>query len=127
MTVGRLAGALMVVAATFGCGGTEPNSMASQGQSNITELQKTDAQPGTGAAKANASATPEIKHVILERRNGRDRLVTELSTPATFRVLPNREGVARLEISGASIAPDAVRHLEGDSGSAQKLMPNRLA
>jgi FKBP-type peptidyl-prolyl cis-trans isomerase FkpA len=52
MTAGRFAGALMIVAASFGCGGTEPDNMASQGQSNITELQKVDAQQGTGAEAA---------------------------------------------------------------------------
>jgi type IV pilus assembly protein PilQ len=78
-------------------------------------------QPGrVKGATERASAAPEIKHVILERRNGRDRLVTELSAPASFRVLPNSEGVARLEISGAGISPDTVRHLEGDSGSVIK-------
>jgi type IV pilus assembly protein PilQ len=81
------------------------------------------AQPAAGAgvkSSTSASAAPEIKHVILERRNGRDRLITELSAPASFRVLPNHEGMARLEITGASIAKDAVRHLEGDSGSVIK-------
>ena len=79
------------------------------------------AKPAQKRASVNEKpGAPEIRHVILERRNGRDRLIAELSAPASFRVLPNREGSARLEITGASIAPDAVRHLEGDSSSVIK-------
>jgi hypothetical protein len=79
------------------------------------------AKPAQKRAAAPApAAAPEIRHVIIERRNGRDRLIAELSSPASFRVLPNREGAARLEITGASIAADAVRHLEGDSSSVIK-------
>jgi type IV pilus assembly protein PilQ len=64
-----------------------------------------------------ASAPLEIRHVVIERRNGRDRLIAELNRPAPFRVLPGSKGPARLEISGARLGPDAARHLEGDSAS----------
>jgi type IV pilus assembly protein PilQ len=64
-----------------------------------------------------ANAPLEIRHVVIERRNGRDRLIAELNRPAPFRVLPGSKGPARLEISGARLGPEAVRHLEGDSAS----------
>jgi type IV pilus assembly protein PilQ len=69
------------------------------------------------APAAAASRALEVRHVILERRNGRDRLIAELTRPAPFRVMPGASGPARLEISGAKIGADAVRHLEGDSSS----------
>jgi type IV pilus assembly protein PilQ len=80
-----------------------------------------DTQAAPAEAPAAAAARPlEVRHVILERRNGRDRLVAELTRPAPFRVMPGATGPARLEISGAKIGPDAVRHLEGDSTSVIK-------
>ena len=72
---------------------------------------------GKRAAATAATGAPEIRHVIIERRNGRDRLVAELSSPASFRVLPDKDGDPRLEINGATIGPNTVRHLEGDSAS----------
>jgi type IV pilus assembly protein PilQ len=72
------------------------------------------------AASAAAIGPVQIHHVIIERRNGRDRVVAELNRPATFRVLPGAGGPARLEISGAHVGPEAARHLEGDSASAIK-------
>ena len=76
-------------------------------------------QKGATAKASKAAAGPaEVQHVIIERRNGRDRLVAELSGDVAFRVLPNDDaGRARLEISGARIGERVVRHLEGDSSS----------
>jgi type IV pilus assembly protein PilQ len=77
-----------------------------------------DTQATQVEAPAKAASRPlEVRHVILERRNGRDRLIAELTRPAPFRVMPGASGPARLEISGATIGADAVRHLEGDSSS----------
>ncbi len=77
-----------------------------------------DTQAAQVEAPAAAASRPlEVRHVILERRNGRDRLIAELTRPAPFRVMPGASGPARLEISGAKIGADAVRHLEGDSSS----------
>ena len=75
-------------------------------------------EPATEAAVTGGPL--QIRHVIIERRNGRDRVVAELNRPAAFRVLPGSEGPARLEISGAHIGAEAARHLEGDSASAIK-------
>jgi type IV pilus assembly protein PilQ len=86
----------------------------------IRVLFDTQAQADGAGAKAAASAPLEVRHVIIERRNGRDRLVAELTRPAPFRVLPGSTGAARLEISGARIGEGAVRHLEGDSTSVIK-------
>jgi type IV pilus assembly protein PilQ len=69
---------------------------------------------------AAAGGPVTVEHVILERRNERDRVVTQLSSPGEFRVLPTENGVSRLEIRGAKLGPDSVRHLEGDSSSVVK-------
>jgi type IV pilus assembly protein PilQ len=75
-------------------------------------------EPAAQTAPSPGTAI-ELRSVVLERRNGRDRLVAELSRPAAFRVVPGK-GPARLEISGAHLGPDAARHLEGDSSSVIK-------
>ncbi|MGD8858406.1 MAG: type IV pilus secretin PilQ [Myxococcales bacterium] len=78
-----------------------------------------DASEGAFASEERGSAKDplEVKHVIIERRNGRDRVVAELSRPGQFRVLPGTGGPARLEITGAELRDDVLRHLEGDSSS----------
>jgi type IV pilus assembly protein PilQ len=100
---------------------TKPAAYRTQTQAGrIRVLFDTDAAPAEAAAPAAPGRPLEVKHVIIERRNGRDRLVAELTRPAPFRVLPGSTGPARLEISGAKIGPEAVRHLEGDSTSMIK-------
>ena len=47
----RLWFGLLLAACVAGCGGTETENMA-QGQSTITELQKAEVRPGTGAEAA---------------------------------------------------------------------------
>jgi type IV pilus assembly protein PilQ len=76
-------------------------------------------QPAQQAA-APQSGPLEIRNVVIERRNGRDRLVAELNRPASFRILPGSQGPARLEISGARIGASAARHLDGDAASVIK-------
>jgi type IV pilus assembly protein PilQ len=76
-----------------------------------------DAAPAVGPA--------EVQHVIIERRNGRDRVVAQLSKPGEFRVLPSANGMSRLEIRGARLSPDSVRHLEGDSSSVVRTVDVR--
>jgi type IV pilus assembly protein PilQ len=99
---------------------TRPAAYRTQTQAGrIRVLFDTQAAPTETPATA-ANRPLEVRHVILERRNGRDRLVAELTRPAPFRVMPGATGPARLEISGAKIGPDAVRHLEGDSTSVIK-------
>lgn len=72
-------------------------------------------------ARARNAVTPlEIKSVAIERKDARDRVVIELSKPASFRVLPGNSGPARLEISGARVGSEVIRHLVGGVGSAVK-------
>jgi type IV pilus assembly protein PilQ len=70
-----------------------------------------------GEAASASDAPLEVRHVIIERRNGRDRVVAELNRPGSFRILPGSQGPSRLEITGARLGPNAARHLEGDSAS----------
>lgn len=74
---------------------------------------------------APAVGPAEVEHVIIERRNGRDRVVAQLSKPGDFRVLPAANGLSRLEIRGAKLSPDSVRHLEGDSSSVVRTVDIR--
>ena len=76
----------------------------------------------TGASvQAGDGGALEVKDLIIERRNDRDRIVVELSGPAAFRVLPGNQGPARLEISGARVRPAMKRRFEGEAGSAVKV------
>jgi type IV pilus assembly protein PilQ len=88
----------------------------------VAKPRAKDERPRAEPAKeSDASNQPlEIRHVVIERRNGRDRLIAELNRPGSFRVLPGGNGPARLEIGGARLAADAPRHLEGDSASVIK-------
>ena len=100
---------------------THPAPYRTQTQAGrIRVLFDTAAQRADASPRAAADKPLEIRHVIIERRNGRDRLVAELTRPAAFRVLPGADGPARLEITGARIGTDAAHHLEGDSGSVIK-------
>jgi type IV pilus assembly protein PilQ len=76
-------------------------------------------------AAAPVAGPAEVQHVLIERRNGRDRVVAQLSKPGEFRVLPAANGVSRLEIRGARLSPESVRHLEGDSSSVVRTVDVR--
>ncbi len=56
-----------------------------------------------------------VRSVSLERRDGRDRVIIELSRPAEFRVAPGNEGPAKLEIPSATLAslPPLASPVEG--------------
>jgi type IV pilus assembly protein PilQ len=73
------------------------------------------------STRADGGGALEVKDLIVERRNDRDRIVVELSGPAAFRVLPGNQGPARLEISGARVRPEMKRRFEGAAGSAVKV------
>lgn len=60
---------------------------------------------------------PVIEAVHLERRDGRDRVIVDLTRAAAFRVVPGAEGNERLEIRDARIASNVQRQLRGRSGS----------
>jgi type IV pilus assembly protein PilQ len=77
-------------------------------------------------AEEVAGAGPaEVQHVLIERRNGRDRVVAQLNKPGDFRVLAGANGVSRLEIRGARLSADSARHLEGDSSSVVRTVDVR--
>ncbi len=81
----------------------------------LEELDAVDSHLGPTAAPNTApdSGIPEVRRAQLEKRDGRERLVVELSRPADFRVHPSVEGPARLEVRGASLSAQAPRHLSG--------------
>ncbi|MDH5674726.1 MAG: type IV pilus secretin PilQ [Myxococcales bacterium] len=88
---------------------------ATRGRITVNFDTSGDLQP---KSDRSASKRLELQHVILERRNGRDRVVAELSGPAEFRVLPGQGGQAKLEIVGAKLGQSVARRLEGDPASA---------
>ncbi len=73
--------------------------------------------PAAGAAPSPAAAMDgERSPLVLERvrvdmRDGRERVILELSGAARFRVLPRADGPARLEIRDAALAADVAREL----------------
>lgn len=87
-----------------------------QGKIRI-HLEAENAQPRKTTA-GSAHGQPQVQHVTLERRDGRERLVLELNRGADFRVLPGTKGPARLEIKGATLSQDAPHTLSGDEASA---------
>ena len=68
-------------------------------------------------SKPVSKGNPRVQHVSLERRDGGERLIVELSRATDFRVLPGKKGPARLEISGATLGSNTPRSLHGDRDS----------
>jgi type IV pilus assembly protein PilQ len=83
----------------------------------VLSLERVGAEEGA-AAKAplpshEALGRPsELSRIDIEKRDGRERVVVELSSPAEFRVMPGSGGPARLEIKAASVNPAAKRELD---------------
>lgn len=60
-----------------------------------------------------AEGPATVRDVVIERRDGRERVVVELDRPATFEVRRDGQGPARLEITDARLAPDLRRFRRG--------------
>ncbi len=80
----------------------------------LTRLSATE-----GAERAAAEGPIEVRGVHVERRDGRDRVVVELSRATEFRIHPGSSGPARLTIRGASLSRAVEREIalsdnEGD-------------
>jgi type IV pilus assembly protein PilQ len=68
------------------------------------------------AEREETEAPLSVRGVSIERRDGRERVIVQLSRAAEFRVLPGVSGPARLEITGATIASSAEREVEALGG-----------
>jgi type IV pilus assembly protein PilQ len=78
----------------------------------VVHLEELDADAPSDAEPQPASGVPEVRHVRLEKRDGRERLIVELSSPADFRVHPSVEGPARLEVRSATLSRKAPKQLD---------------
>lgn len=86
----------------------------------LEEIPEGEALKASAAAPPPLAAKPgaaEVSNVSLEKRDGRERLVIELSAPAEFRVMPGEKGPARLEIKHAHLG--AAAHSELDVSSLE--------
>jgi FKBP-type peptidyl-prolyl cis-trans isomerase FkpA len=105
------AGGVGAAGCSFGCGNDTESQMA-QGQSNITELQKTDAQPGTGAEAASGQRVTVHYTGWLYDESKADKKGTKFDSsrdrnePFTFRLGAGEvitgwdEGVAGMKVGG---------------------------
>jgi type IV pilus assembly protein PilQ len=82
----------------------------------VVLLEKLDAQPARESVEETPApaGTATVRDVILEKRDGRERLVVQLDKPAEFRVYPGREGPARLEIKGTRLGHKVARTLAAE-------------
>jgi type IV pilus assembly protein PilQ len=71
----------------------------------------------SSSAGARVDAPVVVTEVMLERRNGRERVLIETDRPAVFRTVPGNEGPSRLVISGARARNGLKSVIEGDSRS----------
>ncbi|MDD9939728.1 MAG: type IV pilus secretin PilQ [Myxococcales bacterium] len=76
---------------------------------------ETDTQLAREEGEARGLA--RVRHVSLERRDGRERVVVELDGKPRFRVVPGEVGPARLELMGVRLAGSVPREIAGDSES----------
>jgi len=100
---------------------THPAAYRARAGSDSIRLLFDATEDGSAFAEqkpATSDGPLQVEHMIIERRNGRDRVVAELSRPAPFRVLPGRKGPARLEVRGASLGSQVPLRLDGDQDSA---------
>lgn len=85
---------------------------ASAGRIVLTLLSASD-----GATEEPAAdGPPVVRSVHVERRDGRDRVIVELSAPAQFRTSPRAAGPAQLILPGVRVAEGAARELAVDGG-----------
>jgi type IV pilus assembly protein PilQ len=83
----------------------------------VVMLEELDAPQAATAEKgdqprAGTSGHNELRNVSLEKRDGRERVVVQLASPAEFRVLPGTTGPARLEIKGVRVGADAAHKVD---------------
>jgi len=64
-----------------------------------------------------AAKLPTIRDIHLEKRNGRERVIVELSGVAKFKVIPTEQGPAQMRIEAAGLAPAATRLVKGSDKS----------
>ncbi len=82
------------------------------------EPLKTSSRKSTGPVAGNETSGPvQIQDVHLERRDGRERIVVELSKPAEFRVITSLSEPSRLELPGAGVASNVPREIQGERDS----------
>lgn len=79
------------------------------------EPMSDDAAEAAPTVADNSPVTVRGMHI--ERRDGRERVVVELSRSSEFRLVPGTVGPARLELPGAVLDDHAPRSLEGDARS----------
>lgn len=78
---------------------------------------RTESEQSSQETASVAGGPARVRHVVIERRNDRERVVLELDRPASFRVVPGREGPAKLEIDGAALGADVPERVEGGPDS----------
>jgi type IV pilus assembly protein PilQ len=86
---------------------------ADKGQIHLMFDAVDEPVPSQRAAAAQ-SREASVRHVGIERRNGRERVVVELDRAAEFRVVPGGSGPARMEIDQAQISADVPSEVKGD-------------
>ena len=112
---GRIVLSLEQIAA--GAGGARSGGAASGASGGSNASRGSNAGRGSNAsADAAASGPLAVERVQVERRDGRDRVIVELSRPAGFRVVPGTTGPARLEIEGAALGAGLPRAISGIRG-----------
>jgi type IV pilus assembly protein PilQ len=90
---------------------------------------ESDATVGTTPAAdeaADPAAPLQVQHVVIERRNGRERVVAELNRAATFRLVPGNKGPMRLEIRDAQLAQSVPAELRGDANSIVRRVTSKF-
>ena len=129
------AGGIGAAGCSFGCGNDTESQMA-QGQSNITELVKTDAKPGTGPEAASGqNVTVHYTGWLYDETKGdkkgskfdssRDR-----NEPFTFRLGAGQviqgwdEGVAGMKVGGQRTLTIPPQYGYGARGAGGVIPPN---
>lgn len=123
------------VSCAIGCGGTESENVA-QGQSNISDLVRTDAKPGTGAEAASGQNVTVHYTGWLYDETKADKKGTKFDSsrdrnePFTFRLGAGEvirgwdEGVAGMKVGGQRTLTIPPQYGYGARGAGGVIPPN---
>ena len=97
----------------------EPARYHARASARRITLELSTSEDSTRASRRRDSdaAQAVLRDVHLERRDGRERLVVELSKPSAFRVVREEGGIARLEMRDAEVAANVPQRVSTPSGS----------
>jgi type IV pilus assembly protein PilQ len=86
---------------------TEPLTYKARAENGAIriELSRMDAAQDVKPTVRKGEGPLTVENVLVERRDGRDRVVIETSSPVEYRIANLEDGLSRMELRGARLSP----------------------